>query len=403
MKNESEICGEKSQQNPKGGNPPYSFNLGKMQSFPPVAIYLTKNGILAGKPFTAGTYAFEVCAKDEDGKEKCGQTSLTILPSAPPPPPIPTPECTEDGNCPTGLCSNGKCKQCTFSSDCHNFGKCLFGSCWYDAECRQNSDCRTSRCEGNKCTGCEKDSQCPNGYCDKGYCKERKIPKCTSNNQCGKGICFDGICTFCLNDSECGTGQVCNLGYCADFVQCKNNSACPTNLCVDNKCRVCRNDSDCGKGDMGYCDDFICKEKINPVLTYTSGTCEIVEQYTGDARGVLRMMGAHYARMYRIKVSGHVEAPTYFSLSLSTSPTVGGPDSQLSCGGWESDKVMRKCTRKNDTFSSSMDWYYMTDAYGEHVNVNPNFEITIQGELTKYDSMTRLKKNYTITCPKVDY
>ncbi len=355
-------------------------------------------------PRSPGTYKFEVCAVDSDTQKKCGTTSLTIKPAITPPPPPPPPpdkECTKDIQCPTALCVDGKCAKCEGNSDCHNWGKCVFGACWNDAECKQSSDCGTGKCDGGKCVDCTKDSDCPDGYCDQyKTCKVRKVEKCTNNSQCYSNVCKDGTCVLCKNDADCGT-QICSkFGFCEDKPECKENKDCKSNLCDKGVCRVCKNDSECGE--MGYCDDFACQKKVASSATIDAGTCEITEQYTGDVRGVLRNMGAKYARAYSIRASGTMAAATGYIFYVSTSPTVGGPTSSFSCGGWEKDPVKHTCTRRAN-MSSESEWYYVTDAYGEQVNAGLNLQVTIKAEVADSVGLTKVKTTRIAECPKVDY
>jgi hypothetical protein len=137
-------------------------------------------------------------------------------------------------------------------------------------------------------------------------------------------------------------------------------------------------------------------------LTIKGGSCVIIEKYNGSVVGVLRDMGAKYARIYEMNVSGTMKGPKGSRLFVTTSPTVGtAKPGELSCGGWEADQVMRTCTANVDT-DVPLNWSYVTRAYGEQVNVAPNLQMEISGTLSvDYKEMD--KKAVTVACPKVDY
>jgi hypothetical protein len=66
--------------NPSGGEPPYHFTLGTLGGFPPFGMLLNLNGLLSGTPTIAGgPIPFTVCAVDLEGRQKCRETSLTVI------------------------------------------------------------------------------------------------------------------------------------------------------------------------------------------------------------------------------------------------------------------------------------------------------------------------------------
>jgi hypothetical protein len=67
--------------NPSGGNPPYHFQLDSGSGFPPIGMFLGKDGLLTGTPAAAGTSNFRVCAVDLNGSQVCVNTSVTIQPA----------------------------------------------------------------------------------------------------------------------------------------------------------------------------------------------------------------------------------------------------------------------------------------------------------------------------------
>lgn len=63
-------------QNPVGGSPPYSFV--KSSGFFPPGMSLELNGLMTGAPTTAGTYNFNICAKDLQMNQGCQDYVLVV-------------------------------------------------------------------------------------------------------------------------------------------------------------------------------------------------------------------------------------------------------------------------------------------------------------------------------------
>jgi hypothetical protein len=70
--------------NPKGGLPPYHFQLDTAGGFPPIGLILGLNGILSGTPANGtdrpSPYAFRVCAVDLAGSNVCPTANILVLP-----------------------------------------------------------------------------------------------------------------------------------------------------------------------------------------------------------------------------------------------------------------------------------------------------------------------------------
>jgi len=81
----SDLCGGPFDNsiNPTGGEPPYHFTLGTLGGFPPFGMLLNLNGLLTGAPEAASVnpFYFTVCAVDLAGRQKCRETSLTVVSS----------------------------------------------------------------------------------------------------------------------------------------------------------------------------------------------------------------------------------------------------------------------------------------------------------------------------------
>jgi hypothetical protein len=89
LRDDRELCGVPdpkrsgafSRVNPTGGQPPYYFTLGSGVGFPPINVFLDKNGLLEGKPRVPGNYTFQVCAVDLGGNQQCQTVSLQVNPA----------------------------------------------------------------------------------------------------------------------------------------------------------------------------------------------------------------------------------------------------------------------------------------------------------------------------------
>jgi len=81
----SDLCGGPFDNsiNPTGGEGPYHFTLGTSGGFPPFGMFLNLNGLLTGAPSAASVnpFYFTVCAVDLAERQKCRETSLTVLSS----------------------------------------------------------------------------------------------------------------------------------------------------------------------------------------------------------------------------------------------------------------------------------------------------------------------------------
>lgn len=91
---------------------------------------------------------------------------------------------------------------------------------------------------------------------------------CTRDGQCGTGVCSEGLCFYgCVDSSECGTGDVCELVgtssvcqapgepvvQCTRSAECGNNQVCLNAACHDS----CETTSDCSNA-LDRCVDAIC-------------------------------------------------------------------------------------------------------------------------------------------------
>jgi hypothetical protein len=103
-----------------------------------------------------------------------------------------------------------------------------------------------------------------------GGCHPHPVAVCQFNHQCGlAGRCVDGDCQNpCASTSACGTGQVCDQGFCVTPTtsggQCVFNSDCGAGkTCINGTCHSgCHADSDCPAADR--CVAGICEADTGP-------------------------------------------------------------------------------------------------------------------------------------------
>ncbi|MBI3183893.1 MAG: hypothetical protein HYZ28_17285 [Myxococcales bacterium] len=92
---------------------------------------------------------------------------------------------------------------------------------------------------------CSSDADCPGGRCRRSACG----PTCLEDTECGtEQLCSGGKCVprpECAADGDCAQGFVCKAGLC----QCTADSACARNQsCVNGRCEIrkrCQGDEDC--------------------------------------------------------------------------------------------------------------------------------------------------------------
>ena len=154
----------------------------------------------------------------------------------------------------SGYWSGGYCHECTQNSHC-NSNLCESNSC---VSC--NFKCGT--CDGagsDDCTSCDAYSSYPHyesGYWSGGYCHE-----CTQDSHCGSGQ----VCT----DYQCVAGPTCHAscktcsGTGSDYCEsCDSTGAYPyhrSGLISGGWCEECIQDSHCGSGQV--CTDYQCVER----------------------------------------------------------------------------------------------------------------------------------------------
>ncbi len=155
------------------------------------------------------------------------------------------------------------------SVDCTNDNDCPLGVCMFDhtCGCTTNAECGTSAmCQAQECVAveCTIDSQCPG-------------ETCLSNNQCGcdtindcdgTSICTNSACIAvdCINTNDCDPLEQCTSNVCQP-VNCMQDNDCALGICLSNECG-CTTNSQCG--DQALCDAGIC----SPVECTLNTQCE---------------------------------------------------------------------------------------------------------------------------------
>ena len=166
-------------------------------------------------------------------------------------------ECSSTNSCP------GTQHCCRRNNVCRN--NCVNEPCWHSSNCAPGEYCCEGKCTLN-CSSCSSDSHCLleekccgpssvgenlNSTCEK-YCFSKlcvDYSDCPGFPQyCCAGVC-NIECSFCHNDSECSSGEVCcgvhlyNKGHCAKSCvnSCKSHHHCPPG-------QFC-----CGPGKVGKC------------------------------------------------------------------------------------------------------------------------------------------------------
>ncbi len=113
--------------------------------------------------------------------------------------------------------------KCENDDHCSDKGEyCLNGMC---QQCRDSSHCEEGFvCGAGKCTR-------PEGYCD-------EATACPGNQKCRDNRCG----AECLNNEECGAGQICKMNACVAKPQCGEGADTPNcpdgQECQDGRCQV---------------------------------------------------------------------------------------------------------------------------------------------------------------------
>ncbi len=194
------------------------------------------------------------------------------------------PICQKDDDCPSGwICRQGDCAKssatsCQRDKDCPSGQRCELASgqcfeCLKDDDCNVGYTCFNRSCRDGLTDGgvgsevvpeppdqpgtlCKSDSDCKSGErCElsSGACLPEQGNQCKTDNDCaGDKYCVSGSCVSgrrpCQNDVECNGGFYCEGGFCYR-TKCQSNSDCPLGKSCDTLAQQCKesNPQDCAQ------------------------------------------------------------------------------------------------------------------------------------------------------------
>lgn len=211
-------------------------------------------------------------------------------------------ECADQGSttCGTdGLCDGaGACRKYAVGTVC-NLGGCTGSSktnastCTAQGQCQSNgtTNCAPYLCLGNACaTSCSSDTQCTTGnICDltTGKCGSTKPngSACSSGGQCDSGFCVDGVCCNSTCTGGCKACSTAKKGSGADGT-CGNVSGGldPDSDCGDQGAASCGTNGSCdgGGGCALYASGTSCASQVCSGSTQSnSKTCNGSGSCTG--------------------------------------------------------------------------------------------------------------------------
>ena len=187
--------------------------------------------------------------------------------------------CEQRANCAAGLaCVNKVCvagtigvkqtvKECVVIECSANLDCCppldsgMLDQCnQWQQDCTQFND-QTSCDQYNQyCT----DARCNGWTCDTASSQCQYTQTCTDNSQCPTNVCNNGLCAECVDNTQCGTGNICSNGKCE--VSCNLDSDCPSfnrcqnNVCVEGKCNTDRECKAATRNALATCKSGECVE-----------------------------------------------------------------------------------------------------------------------------------------------
>jgi hypothetical protein len=244
-------------------------------------------------------------------------------------------ECSESGQCRSGLCiatcqsrcGDGFCdglevcgsaspfscfsdcgtcelgQSCTADGDCASTDTCLFGTCSPKlpdgSPCESDNDCQNGDCELLSCGGvkCLTDADCSGlgaELCVATFCLPAKLPNgqpCIRNAMCQSGVCNAGLCAeagsvelggLCTNDDACASGACAGVCVCDDDGDCPGSQVCLAAICIEPQfCGdlSCNNGETCATcgidcGVCPFCGDLSCNNgETCSTCAFDCGAC----------------------------------------------------------------------------------------------------------------------------------
>eukprot|EP01083_Nonionella_stella_P113410 334327_1 len=148
--------------------------------------------------------------------------------------------CTTQEDC-LGIlaCKGGGCGYCSADSECGTGNTCsAFFTCQFACDTTNgDNDCSgfvaVSKCGGSGyCVQCTSDTDCPtylDTTCDTNTGECNAYQSCSENTDCGTGqICDTGSCVDepCTSNDDCATDEVCDAGDCIQDMSCRSDNDC---------------------------------------------------------------------------------------------------------------------------------------------------------------------------------
>lgn len=224
----------------------------------------------------------------------------------------PPPECTSNGDCPSGKCNvtAGTCydPHCEDESDCDDDNACTTDLCdpaegcfWENINgdacedgnaCTSGDTCVDGICDGGAGIDCNDNNACTSDFCDPvdGCEYTETVAPCDDGNQCTVGdVCNGGICAL-GTPIDCGDGNVCTADSCDPGLGCLNmpqsNTPCDdadpctlNDLCQEGKCQGLDPDQ-CNDSDV--CTDDICDPIAGCLHEFGEAPCSDGDACTVD-------------------------------------------------------------------------------------------------------------------------
>jgi hypothetical protein len=181
---------------------------------------------------------------DKAAGEVCDPSTKCCIPGTPPP------TCQVDCNCYSGeVCEQGTCTRvcvsdpgCPADEMCRD-GRCRPVECTTREDCAGGADCLT--CVDQQCVAelspCTSSSDCCLPRCCRWGICQTECSGCGADSDCvdwSRPVCVDGMCVpECVEDADCGAGEVCLEGSCVLEDCCGNVCTADEQTCDPFTCQ----------------------------------------------------------------------------------------------------------------------------------------------------------------------